>query len=271
MMRVSVIGAAGFVGSAFATYLAGRPGLRVVEVTRSNYSRAAGVWSDVVIDASCNSKKYLAEENPDEDFSLSVSHRLRTLRDFPAGLQVHISSVDVYGDLSSPQTTAEEPECNLEGASNYGFHKLLAEQLVRHYSSAWMILRLAGMVGPGLRKNPVYDVLHGKPLRIHPDSQYQFMTTGDVARIAWALVEKNVCGKIFNICGNGLISPREVASIAGRELNLDRLAKDARPRIVHVATSKISQIMAIPDTCECIAGFVTVPSRPTREVAETFG
>ena len=48
------------------------------------------------------------------------------------------------------------------------------------------VLRLAGMVGPGLRKNPVYDILQGEPLRIHPESQYQFLHAEDAAH-SWDL------------------------------------------------------------------------------------
>jgi nucleoside-diphosphate-sugar epimerase len=271
MTRVALIGARGFVGSAFASHIASLKGHEVVEVTRGNYERLAGVGSDIVIDASCNSRKYLAEENPHQEFALSVAHRMRTLRDFPGDLQVHISSVDVYGDLTSPSTTREEPPSNTEGASHYGFHKLLAEQLVRHYSKNWLILRLGGMVGPGLRKNPVFDILSGEPLRIHPDSQYQYMTTGDVARIAWMIVERGLRGETFNICGTGLIAPREIASIAGRKLNLAEVGQDHRPRVVDVDTTKVSQIVVMPETRECITRFVTASSDGEAQGADTYG
>src|SRR5689334_8921941 len=100
-MRVTLIGAGGFVGSAFARDL-GRRDVELLPVTRSNYDHHAGLSSDVVIDAAGNSKKFLAEDRPFDEFDLSVAHRLRTLRDFPARLHIHISSVDVYDDLTSP-------------------------------------------------------------------------------------------------------------------------------------------------------------------------
>jgi nucleoside-diphosphate-sugar epimerase len=268
MIKVAVIGAGGFVGSAFASYIASKPGIELAEVTRSNYDRAAGIARDIVIDASCNSRKYLADEDPFEEFALSVSHRLRTLRDFPADLQVHISSVDVYGDLSSPQTTGEEVNSNEKGVSNYGFHKHLAEKLVRHYADHWLILRLGGMVGPGLRKNPVYDILHNNPLRIHPDSQYQFMATSDVARIGWMLVERQTHGEVFNICSEDLISPREIASIAGRELDVRVLSENDKPRIVHIDTRKIRQVTPMPVTRESIMRFLGAHSESKAEGAD---
>jgi nucleoside-diphosphate-sugar epimerase len=159
------------------------------------------------------------ESTPFEEFDARYLTAC-TLRDFPADLHVHVSSVDVYGDLTSPATTREESPADLAPTSHYGFHKLLAEQIVEHYAGRWLIVRLGGMVGPGLWKNPVYDVLNGCPLRIHPDSQYQFIHTDEVARLVWLLVEKGAAEDAFNICGQGLMSPREIAATAGQGMDL---------------------------------------------------
>lgn len=255
-MRVTVIGADGFVGSAFVSYLSEFSDIAVSKIARHNYDRAVGLKSDVVIDAAGNSKKYLADEQPVEEFEQSVTHRLRTLHDFPADLHVHISSVDVYTDLTSPATTREDSPIDVAKVSHYGLHKLLAEQLVQHYAKRWLIVRLAGMVGPGLRKNPVYDILHDQPLRIHPDSQYQFMTTGDAARIVWTLVEQGILGEIFNVCGDGLISPREIARLSGRALDVSLLEPAAQPRIVHINIEKIKRITDLPQTYQSVAQFL---------------
>jgi nucleoside-diphosphate-sugar epimerase len=254
-MRVTLIGAEGFVGSAFARDLA-RRNVELVAVTRSSYARHAGTRSDVVIEAACNSRKFLGEERPFEEFELSVTHRLRTLGDFPAGLHVHVSSVDVYNDLTSPATTCESAAAGPENPSHYGFHKLLAEQLVRHHARSWLIVRLAGMVGPGLKKNPLFDLLNGRPLRIHPDSQYQFMHTDDVAACVWTLVERGMAGEIFNVCGAGLISPRTIARMIDRVPDLSQLGPDAEPRIVNVTASKVEAIVPMPSTWTTIAHFI---------------
>jgi nucleoside-diphosphate-sugar epimerase len=249
LTRVTVIGAAGFVGSAFLEHLRGLPDTEVVAVTRHSYDQHRGQPSDVVVDCAGNSRKYLADEDPIEDLKATVEHRLRTLRDFPARLQVHISSVDVYDRLDSPLTTRE-------GASHYGFHKRLAEALVQHYAPDWLILRLGGMVGPGLRKNPVHDVLSGSPLWIHPDSQYQFLQTGDVARIAWHLVSGGRRKEVFNLCGEGLISPREVAGFAGRELDLARVSPRDPPRIVDISLEKLGRHITVPSSRDAVRSFL---------------
>lgn len=256
MLRVTVIGAEGFVGSAFVRFLKCEPSVELREVTRKNYSDFAKQESDVVIEAACNSKKFLAEKDPLQDFELSVLHRLKTLKDFPAEFHLHISSVDVYSDLTSPATAKETSEIEIEKSSHYGFNKLLAEQLVRHHAKRWLILRLAGMVGENLRKNPVFDILNDKPLFIHPDSQYQFMSTDAVAKIAMELFEKNIEGEIFNLCGEGLISPREIAEIAGREITLSEESKQASPRVVDVNIEKIKNSANLPQTRQSVIDFI---------------
>lgn len=254
-MKVVVIGAQGFVGSAFVRYLS-KHNFELIEVTRGNYSRMVGTKGDIVIDAAGNSRKYLAETVPFEEFGLSVKHRFRTLLDFPADFHLHISSVDVYSNLTSPETTREDSPIDLSKTSHYGLHKLLAEQLVQHYANRWLIVRLAGMIGAGLRKNPVYDILHGQPLHIHPDSQYQFMLTDDVARLSWMFMIEGNTGKIFNICGDGLISPKEIAHLAKKEMNLSMLEPHIRPRIVNINIQKCSQLIPLPKTRKSITAFL---------------
>ncbi|HYG23853.1 MAG TPA: NAD-dependent epimerase/dehydratase family protein [Verrucomicrobiae bacterium] len=255
-MRVTIIGANGLVGSAFARLLGRQPDIELTCVTRQNFDALPAAHSDVVIEAACNSRKFLADQDPAGEFAASVQHRLLSLQKFTAGLQLHISSVDVYNDVSSPGTTREDAPIDVRSSSRYGFHKHLAEQLVQHYASSWLIVRLAGMVGPGLRKNPVFDIINGQPLRIHPDSRYQFMLTDEVAQVAWALVQTGFRQQIFNVCGTGLISMREVAAIAQRDLNLAMLPADAIPRVVEASNEKLAALFPVNSSVYAIETFL---------------
>jgi nucleoside-diphosphate-sugar epimerase len=138
----------------------------------------------------------------------------------------------------------------------YGFHKQIAEWCVRRHSASWLIVRLAGMVGPGLRKNPVFDILNDQPLRISPESRYQFMSTDDAAEITWQLVGHGVRDTVWNVCGDGLISPREIADIIGRRITVHPEAEHAAPRIVDVNIERISRIRPIPATRSTIERFL---------------
>lgn len=256
MTTAFVIGAEGFLGSAFVAHLRALGTLEVLPVVRATYDEFAGREAEIVVDCSGNSRKYLAEDHPQEDFHLSVTQRLRTLRDFPAALQLHVSSVDVYETLDDPAANGEDVAIDPSRISHYGFHKLLAEQVVRHYARSWLIIRLGGMVGPALRKNPIYDVLHHQPLRIHPDSRYQFLSTADAARIAWALLEDGLHHQVINICGDGLISPREVAALATCPLDLSALVPAAKPRILNVSIAKLRSLTSVPRTEDVVRRFL---------------
>ncbi|MBS1702706.1 MAG: NAD(P)-dependent oxidoreductase [Armatimonadetes bacterium] len=255
-MKIAVVGATGFVGSAFETFLATK-GHDVTGVGRANYDDAKGAGYDLVINASNNSKKYISDREPLTDFDLSVTQQMRVLADFPTPVHVLLSSVDVYADLDSFDLTKEDVAADPARMSRYGFHKHLAEQCVRHYAPNWLIVRLAGMVGPGLKKNPVFDIVNGQPLRIHPDSEYQFMHTAEVARIAWTLIESGQRREVFNLCGDGLISPRQIAALAGSKMNLSELPTNAAPRNVRISNAKVATLSTLPTSEDAIKRYLS--------------
>jgi nucleoside-diphosphate-sugar epimerase len=85
-----------------------------------------------------------------------------------------------------------------------------AGQLVRHRAPLWLIVRLGGLLGPGLSKNPVFDLLHDVPLRVKEESEYQYISTDRMAEMTFHLIEKEMWGEIFNICGKGTVSLKEI-------------------------------------------------------------
>jgi nucleoside-diphosphate-sugar epimerase len=253
-MSMAVIGGDGFVGSAFLRELI-RLGYDPVNVNRTSFDLLEKQQWDLVVDAAGNSLKYLAESDPDSDFDRTVAHKMRVMSRFPASMHIHVSSVDVYSELSNPQATSESGSLGC-GSSHYGFHKWISEELASHHLDSWLIVRLAGMVGPGLRKNPVHDILHERPIRIHPDSQYQFMATDDVARISIGLWKSGRNRDVINICGKGTISPAEIARMANKKIHLSEEATLSRPRIVDINIQKLSAIMPVPETSITVQGFL---------------
>lgn len=206
-----VLGAKGFVGSTVAAE-ALRRGWTLIAVDKDDYEAATGTRCDVLINANGNSKKYLAAADPKLEFDLSVRSVERSLHDFSAGLYVHLSSIDVYPDPSSPDTSGEDAAIDPARLSPYGFHKRLAEQIVMHDAPCWMVLRMGGFVGPGLWKNSIHDLLAGAPLRVHPDSEYQYLDTRELARIVFDLIAMDPAGRTINVCGDGVVTPREAAA-----------------------------------------------------------
>ena len=148
-----------------------------------NYEQFRGRSCDLLINANGNSKKFLAEQDPAKEFDASVTSVLRSLLDFPCKRYVYLSTIDVYPRVDDPRCNRETAPIDAEKVSRYGLHKYLAEQLVRKYADRWLICRLGGMVGTGLWKNSIFDILHDQPLRVSAASEYQFMNTDDVAKI----------------------------------------------------------------------------------------
>jgi len=205
-----VLGAKGFVGSAVAAEALRRE-WRLIAVDKDDYALATGARCDLLINANGNSKKYLAAADPKLEFDLSVRSVEQSLHDFAFDRYVHLSSIDVYNDPSSPGTSGEDAAIDPARLTPYGFHKWLAERLVDHGAPRRLILRMGGFVGPGLWKNSIHDLLSGSPLRVHPDSAYQYLDTRELARIVFDLIDLDPADRPVNVCGDGVVTPREAA------------------------------------------------------------
>lgn len=201
---IFVLGGAGFVGSAFVRLLE-RRGTPHRVITRQNYDKVRGEACDVLINANGNSRKYMANREPLWDFDASTRSVAESLVAFRANTYVYLSSGDVYPDPSCARTTREDTPIDPSLLTRYGLHKFLAEQLVRGAHRDWLIVRMGGFVGPGLRKNAIFDLLHGDPVWLHPDSALQFIGTDQAARIVLGLVERGIRGSIANLGAQGVV------------------------------------------------------------------
>lgn len=245
-----VLGSAGFVGSAIVAEAKAR-GLSVHEVTRETYR--PGLIARWVVNANGNSKKYLAREEPVVDFDLSVRSVMRSLSDFHCEQYCFLSTIDVYDDVRDPSANAETTVIRRDRLSTYGLHKLLAEDLVRHHSRNWLVLRMGGFVGPGLKKNSIHDLLTGKRPRVHPDSRYQYQHTRHLAATALDLLAAGTDRETFNVAGSGVMSIREVAALVpGAQLPLPQ----GEPEAYEINTGKLQSLRPINPTRETVEAFV---------------
>jgi nucleoside-diphosphate-sugar epimerase len=251
-----VLGGKGFVGSALVAE-ARRRGYRTTVVDQAEYAGAVGTACDLLINANGNSKKFLAAKDPKLEFDLSVRSVAHSLQDFKAGRYVFLSSMDVcYPHVCRPEENAEDSSLDVAQQSPYGFHKALAEQLVRFYAREGLIFRMAGFVGQGLWKNSIHDLLTGQPLRVHPDSSYQYLDTAVLARIVLDLaVNAEVHNETFNIAGEGLVSLREVAGwIPGCQL--DPAWESLPLERYELNTAKLRRWSPLPPTRDAVRAFV---------------
>lgn len=252
--RCLLIGGHGFVGRGIATAARAR-GWVVDIVSRQNYAAQKGAACDVLINANGNSRKYLATQDPALDFDLSVRSVQRTLTDFTAATYVFLSSIDVYNDVANPENNSEDKIIDPTRLSTYGFHKHLAEQIVQHHRSDALIIRMGGFVGPGLWKNPIYDLLTGAPLRVHPDSQFQYLHTEEFGRILLELVARNLQGQIINVAGDGLVSIRDIASMIP-DCQLPDQENDLDLQRYEITIRKLNNQLSVPSSQQTIRSFL---------------
>ncbi|MBM3450329.1 MAG: NAD(P)-dependent oxidoreductase [Armatimonadetes bacterium] len=249
---IYVLGANGFLGSAFARRCSAR-GLAWRAITRESYATLAGTACDWLVNANGNARKYLAAERPVDEFDRSVRSVRASLRDFDAGGYILLSSCDVYPDVSRPETTREEAPIDVATQTPYGFHKYLAELCVRHDAKRWLVFRGGGFVGPGLRKNAVYDVLHGGPLWVDPASEFQYLETDAAADIVLDVAAAGVTNEVFNLCARGVVSVTDVITMAGRTV----AARPGSPRVrCEIDLDKLAARIAVPETRDTVASFL---------------
>ena len=250
---IFVIGGNGFVGSGFVRHLHSQ-GIAVTVVDRTNYDQLIGAECDILINANGNSKKFLAKDDPKAEFQASVVSVRNSLVDFKFKKYVFLSTSDVYPDCSKPELTREDISFNVAEQSPYGFHKHLAELCVQHAAKDWLIIRQGGFVGPGMKKNAVYDILFGEKIWVHPESRFQFIHTDDSARVVLSLIDKGVTNEIINVTARGTISAAEIMRLAGRDVPHPQ---DAEPVTYEISTEKTASLVELPLTSDMVRRFLT--------------
>jgi nucleoside-diphosphate-sugar epimerase len=252
-MKVFILGGTGFVGSAFCRRLALDPETTFVPINRENYVQYKGESCDLLVNANGNSSKILASRDPMADFDSSVRSVRASLEDFKYRRYIFLSSCDVYPDCSSPATTAEDQSIDLVRQSPYGFHKYLAELAVRKVAPDWLIFRMGGFVGPGLKKNAIYDILNGPKLWLHPDSELQFLLSDDLADIVLRLAASDTANTVLNVCGDGALPLRDAVSWAGHPVDV---AADAKVVKYEIAIDRLAKLVDIPSTAATVRSFI---------------
>jgi nucleoside-diphosphate-sugar epimerase len=257
-MIVFVIGGNGFVGSAYVR-LCQRLEMECHVITRENRAKYVGRSCDVLVNANGNSKKYMADRDPKWEFEASVSSVVASLVDFKSKRYVLLSTGDVYQSQETPAVTGEDQAIDKSKLSRYGLHKLVAEEVVQAVHPSWLIMRLGGFVGPGLKKNAIYDILHGPTIWLHPDSELQFISTDAAARLVWALLKKDLTREIINLGGAGVARIGALHANAHSAIPFDASARRVR---FELDLSKLERLAGpIPSTQSEVEAFITSCSR----------
>jgi nucleoside-diphosphate-sugar epimerase len=166
MTKKLLIGNTGFVGSSLARHFE-------FSHFENSTSPISNETFDEVYCAAPSAIKWKANQEPEQDL-LHVHQLVARLKSIEARRFYLFSTVDVY---ENPSMANENSETVSDGTSNsYGLHRALLEKAVLELFPESLIMRLSGLVGVGLKKNPIFDLGARNNLELlNADSQMQFL------------------------------------------------------------------------------------------------
>ena len=126
----------------------------------SNVETIRGRSFSRVVCAAAPAKKWLANKDPAADLA-NIEALISHLEAVETGMFVLVSTVDVFKE---PVGVDEETRVDENGLSAYGAHRRLLERFIESRFENHVIVRLPGLVGPGLRKNVIFDLLNDNNL-----------------------------------------------------------------------------------------------------------
>ena len=164
-----LIGSTGFVG---ATLLKQHNFDRLYRST--NISEISGQVFDLIVCAAAPAQKWIANREPDADRQ-NIERLMGHLKTVQCQTFILISTVDVF---KTPMGVTENTPVDESGLHPYGLHRHYLETFVESHFPRHLIVRLPGLVGPGLRKNVIFDFLNENNLdAIDNRGVFQFYPT----------------------------------------------------------------------------------------------
>jgi len=165
-MNNAMIGYSGFVGS---TLLKQHPFQNLYR--SNNMNDIHGLNFDFAVCAAAPAQKWIANREPVAD-RLNIEGLIAHLETVSCKTFILISTVDVF---NNPVGIDEGTLIEESGLHAYGLHRRLLEKFVESHFPNHLVVRLPGLVGPGLRKNIIFDFLNDNNLHaIESRSVFQF-------------------------------------------------------------------------------------------------
>jgi nucleoside-diphosphate-sugar epimerase len=162
----ALVGFNGFVGSNL---------LNQIDISHcfnsSNIDDICDSQFETIYCAGIQAKKWWANQNEAQDLT-GINRLLECLQNVKTQKFILISTVDVYPD---PAGVDEESIIDFTINHPYGKHRFMAEEFVRAHFQDYLIIRLPGLFGTGIKKNVIHDLLNDHELdKINPEGIYQY-------------------------------------------------------------------------------------------------
>lgn len=155
-MADALIGHSGFVGSALLRQRSFDSVYRSTDI-----DGIRGRSFDLVVCAGAPAQKWIANKDPEGD-RRNIERLISCLQTVECNRFVLASTVDVF---RNPVGVDEDSPADDDGHHAYGAHRRLLERFVQDRFPGHLVVRLAGLVGPGLRKNVIFDFLNDNNLQ----------------------------------------------------------------------------------------------------------
>ena len=172
-MRSALVGSTGFVGSNLQRQTHFDDLFHSTDIAEIH-----GRSYDLLVLSAAPAEKWRANKEPEKDLA-NISSLMAHIAQVSADHVVLISTVDVFG---APDRVTEDSRVDPAAATAYGRHRYQLEEFVRAKFDTTCV-RLPGLFGEGLKKNIIYDFIHGNALgAINPQSEFQFYGLGRLWR-----------------------------------------------------------------------------------------
>lgn len=165
-MKDALIGYTGFVGSTLFKQK-NFEGL----YRSTNLHEIEGQTFDTIVCAGAPAQMWIANQDPEGDLQ-KIQGIIEHLKKVKCRRLILISTVAVF---KHPIEVDESTPVEEEGQTPYGRHRRMLEKFVQAHFPDHLVARLSGLVGPGLKKNVIFDFLNTNNLQaIDSRSVYQF-------------------------------------------------------------------------------------------------
>lgn len=212
----ALIGSNGFVGGALAATHD-----FAYQFHRGNREEMQGCEVDLAVCAAAPGTKWFANANPEVDRAV-IDQLMGDLRGLRAKKVVLISTVDVF---AKPLGVYEDTPVATDGLHAYGVHRHRLESMVAAEFDAH-IIRLPGLFGMGLKKNALFDLLHGSTEFVDPRAVLQWYS---LSRL-WVDIERVMTANIpiMHLATEPIVMQEIIEGVFGMQVERELTGAPAR-------------------------------------------
>jgi dTDP-4-dehydrorhamnose reductase len=180
----ALIGHSGFVGSTLLRQTSFQALFRSTDI-----ASIEGKSFSQIVCAGAPAQKWIANREPENDLQ-KINGLITHLKEVKTEHFILISTVDIFKNANGVNESTPVDESGLHA---YGLHRRLLENFVQSEFKNHLIVRLPGLVGPGLRKNVIYDAHNDNNLHsIDSRGVFQFYPMVNLWYDIQTALEKNL-------------------------------------------------------------------------------